>query len=158
MQEQKKVTKDSIVNKMIEYIASDCILFRQEEPKELFDLEKEKWDYVVVWAQKIGLNVQVTTGLFCQDLDEQSKVKLRELLSDLTLEQLLYFQNLAGVYRSVLLALAVKNNVLDYDTAFDLSCIEETFQQKVWKADDIIINEQNRRRDAAKEAYKGMLS
>ena len=67
--------KNLYINDILDYIDTDLICYRAENPKELVELQKNKWDPIILLLEKyIGSKVEVFQGVLPKKQHEQSKV------------------------------------------------------------------------------------
>ncbi len=121
---------------IIKYAGSDLLLYRAKSPKELAQLQEEKWDRVLIaLAQKFDVKFMPTFGIIHQ---EQPKKTLKildnslENLDNFTLCALMAITSLTG---SALLAIAIYNSLIDADEAWEAAMIDENYNSSVWGED-----------------------
>ena len=130
------MTKTEIINELLSYLSTDCVLYFSPEPEKLYKEQENKWGKAIEQFNQLGCDVQATTGLSVPPLTDKTKKVFSELLDGLDDENLMWFRQLAGAYRSVILATLTFKKIYSVEDAFDLSCLEELFQNETWSHDE----------------------
>lgn len=148
------MNRSELTDKLLEYAQTDTLLFYAPYPAPLTARQSEKWGGVIRRFNDKGADLQATLTLTAAPLSEKTQRLIRTKLAEFDDEGLQWFRELAGAYRSVLLAFAACDGELTEDEAFDLSNLEELYQNELWQTDAEALNARNIRRDAAKTALK----
>jgi chaperone required for assembly of F1-ATPase len=136
-------TLDRVVDKraetvaeIVRYAGTDLLCYRADGPAALIEREARAWEPVLDWARaELRLDFTPTSGIVHR---AQSGVTLRrvgdlaEVLDDFALAGLAFA---TALYGSAVLALAVQRERLGGEEAFDLSRLDESFQQEKWGVD-----------------------
>ncbi len=116
--------------------ASDMLCYRAESPADLVGLQSVRWQPWLDWAaRELDAPLAITAGVVPILQDEDSLAALRrrvEVYDDWVLTAL---QSLAPCLGSLVLSLAVIEGELAVDEAFELSRLEECFQNELWGQD-----------------------
>lgn len=137
----------------IEFAAADTVCFFAPYPAALTDLQREKWQPVIDRVNAAGCDFRSTTGFEVKPLSDRTKAFLEQRLNALSDEAFNAFCAVSGGCRSVILALQVLDGFLSADQAFDLAVLEETYQNRFWRADEEAVTAgKNRRRAVAQAA------
>lgn len=128
-----KKTKNSIVDTVVGYLESDTVCYRQDEPVELAELQRQEWDPVLEWfCKRYDVTVNPTSGISGLIVSSKSRdVLARHLLS-------YNFWSLTGILfavealKSVILTLVTVDRLLSTDKAVTLSQLELEFQISRW--------------------------
>lgn len=150
------MTNNEIIKELLSYLSTDSVLYFSPEPEKLLSLQKEKWGKVIKQFNELGTDVQSTTGLSVPPLSDKTKQFISTFLSDFENEKLMWFRQLAGAYRSVILATLTFKKIYSVEEAFDLSCLEELFQNETWSTDKNADEARQRRKSVAIEAFKNL--
>lgn len=142
-----------------DFAKTDTIRFFVSSPQALRDLQNREWLPVIEWINARGCDFTVYSGFEVQSLSDKTKDFLENRLSSLSDEAFYAFCAVSGGCRSVILALAVLDGFLTPQRAFELSMLEEDYQNKIWKQDeDALVSREGRRQSVleAAEKLKGM--
>lgn len=119
------------------YANSDVLCYWAEAPRELVNQEAERWGPMLAWAREaLGLNFVKAHGIVhqAQARDTVAGVEaLANALDDFALAGLAHATPLFG---SAILALALQRGQLDGHTAFELSRLDEAYQEGQWGVDE----------------------
>lgn len=130
------LTRGHVLGYVAGFGASDVLCYRAEQPSDLAAMQAARWQPWLDWARRdLGASLSVTTGIVpvTQDPDSVAVLRTRaEASDDWTLTAL---QSLAPCLGSLVLALAVVEGKLEPDTAFELSRLDEAFQNERWGLD-----------------------
>jgi len=115
---------------------SDLLCHFAQAPKALTERQEARWAPLLVWAEhELGLRFERAMGILHrpQPLATLDRVEALALtLDDFALAGLALA---AGLFSSTILALALQRGVLSGDGAFDLSRLDEAFQEEQWGID-----------------------
>lgn len=142
-----------------DFAKTDTIRFFVSSPQALRDLQNREWLPVIEWINARGCDFTVYSGFEVQSLSDKTKNFLENRLSSLSDKAFYAFCAVSGGCRSVILALAVLDGFLTPQRAFELSMLEEDYQNKIWKQDeDALVSREGRRQSVleAAEKLKGM--
>ena len=150
--------REKATREQIAFAATDTICFFSPSPADLFDLQRREWSPVVYWINGIGCDFKTTDSIKTPTLSGRTTAFLEDRLNALTDEAFYAFCAVSGGCRSVILALAVLDGFLTPERAFELSILEECYQNKIWREDeDALASREGRRKAvlAAAEKLKG---
>jgi chaperone required for assembly of F1-ATPase len=118
------------------FAASDLLCYRADGPAGLVERQAEHWDPLIAYAkQEEGLVFVCARGIIHRAQPEATPVRVREIaltLDDFRLAGLAFG---AALYGSAILALAAVRGWLDAREAFELSRIDEAWQEERWGED-----------------------
>lgn len=116
--------------------SSDLLCYFAVEPRALVERQQERWGPVLGWAEdELGLVFVRAEGIVYQAQPPQTLKAIEALagqLDDFALAGLAWG---AALFGSAVLALALLNRRIDGDTAFELSRLDEAFQNEQWGED-----------------------
>lgn len=131
------LTRAQVTGHVVGFGESDLLCYRTEAPMDLAALQAERWQPWLDWAaEKLNARLGVTVGVtpVVQDPDSLAALRQRvESYDDWTLTAL---QSLAPCLGSLVLALAVVEEALSAEEAFELARLDENFQNELWGVDD----------------------
>lgn len=130
------LTRDAIVGEAVKFAESDLLCYFAEAPRELTERHARAWGSQLDWAEEaLGLRLIRVAGIKHQPQPPESLARARALATELDDFRLTGLAFAAGLYGSTVLAFAVERDRLSGEAAFDLSRIDEAFQQERWGVD-----------------------
>ncbi|MBE6448295.1 MAG: hypothetical protein E7018_03240 [Alphaproteobacteria bacterium] len=127
--------RDDIIAKLMQYAATDMLLFWGTDANLLEKQEKE-WTPVLNWArEEFGEKYKTTKSLDVQKENLDSGKGLKSFMEKLSDKQLAAFYLAALNMRSVLLASALVKGKLNAEQAYKAAYLEELFQADAWGKD-----------------------
>lgn len=129
-------TREPVADEIAAYVGSDLLCYLAEHPSNLVAEQDRDWAPWRDWAaREMGITVTATRGIVHCAQPPESLARVRGLalaLDDFALTGLAMATPLLG---SAILALAVQRRVLAGAEAFDLSRLDEAFQERQWGID-----------------------
>jgi chaperone required for assembly of F1-ATPase len=128
--------REAVADEIAAFAGSDCLCYLAEAPASLVSEQAQAWGPWRDWAARThGITLEVAQGIIHRPQAPGSIARTRALalaLDDFALTGLATATPLLG---SAVLALALQQGELDGATAFDLSRIDEIFQERQWGVD-----------------------
>lgn len=129
----REATADSVAA----FAASDLLCYRAESPAGLVARQAEHWDPLIERAgREEGLAFVCASGIIHRDQPEATPARVRALALELDDFRLAALAFGVALYGSAILALAVVRGWLDAREAFELSRLDEAWQEERWGVDD----------------------
>lgn len=129
--------RDAVAAEVARYAGTDLLCYHAGQPRELAALHVERWAPWLEWAKaELGLTLTATTGIAHIDQPPEALARAKHLalkLDDYGLTALAAATPLLG---SAVLAFAVQRGALSGEAAYDLSRLDEAFQESQWGADE----------------------
>ncbi|MBR1777807.1 MAG: hypothetical protein IJ752_04390 [Alphaproteobacteria bacterium] len=148
----KKVDRLKRTQEQLAFAAADTVCFFAPYPEDLRCLQEQEWLPVIDWVNGLGCDFKPVLGLKVPPLSDRTQDFLQKRLNALSEDAFLAFCAVSGSCRSVILALAVSEGFLSAEQAFDLSVLEERFQNRFWPEEPDALASRNSRRQAVLEA------
>jgi chaperone required for assembly of F1-ATPase len=128
---------DTVVDQLTEYVGSDLLCYRADNPVELIAKQALVWDPLLDWFSNIfGTSLAVTTGIIPIAQDPTCLEAVRTRLSSLTSFELTGMHDLITISGSAVIALAVEANHLKVSEGWAASRVDEDWQIQLWGEDD----------------------
>lgn len=128
--------REAIADQIADYAGSDLLCYFAEAPSELADRELAHWGPLLDRAEtELGLKFLRASGIVHATQPAETLARVRELaleLDDFNLAGLAFGVSLFG---STVLALGLHRGWLDGASAYDLSRLDEAFQEEKWGID-----------------------
>ncbi|MBV7380559.1 ATP12 family chaperone protein [Maritimibacter dapengensis] len=119
------------------YADADLTCYRAEAPVELVDRQAVAWDPILDWAAvTFDARLSPRTGIMHAPQDDASLRRLSREVHAMDSFQLAAFHDLVSLSGSLLIALAVTHGLLDAQTAWDVSRVDENWQIEQWGEDE----------------------
>lgn len=129
--------RDAVADEIAAYAGSDALCYVAEHPTPLVERQAREWAPWRDWAgRELGVVLEPAEGIVHRAQDPAATARVKELalgLDDFALTGLAAVTPLLG---SAILGLAVQRGVLSGEAAFDLSRLEEAFQEAQWGVDE----------------------
>lgn len=126
-----------VIAEITAYVETDLLCYRDGQQEELHHLQEARWQPLLDWAEESLLIQLIVTGdvlPISQPPEATTRmVAAVECLEPLALTGML---KLAPLFGSVLLALAVIHGRVSAEEAYDLSVLEDVWQEQKWGQDD----------------------
>ena len=121
---------------IVRYAGADLLCYFAEAPRALVARQEQVWAPLLDWADRaLGVRLVRVAGIRHQPQPDASLARLAEIVGatdDFGLAGLAYG---TGLYGSAILALAVREGELGGEAAFDISRLDEAFQEEQWGVD-----------------------
>ena len=129
--------KNLYINDILDYIDTDLICYRAENPKELVELQKNKWDPIILLIEKyVGTKVQVFQGISPKKQHTTIYTKLSNLINKLDIFQISALHRITNITGSIFLSLCIFKKDILKNEAFELSFLDELWQSENWGFDE----------------------
>lgn len=143
--------REAVAEEIAAYAGSDALCYLAEAPRSLVERQARAWTRWRDWAaREMGVSLEPAEGIVhrAQDAASLERVKSHALgLDDFRLTGLATAVPLFG---SAVLGLALEQAALSGDEAFDLSRLDEAFQEDQWGVDEEAAQRTDARRAEAR--------
>ncbi|KQS56014.1 ATPase [Brevundimonas sp. Leaf363] len=128
--------REAVADEIAAYAGSDALCYLAEHPRGLVEQQARAWTPWRDWASgALGVRLEPAEGIIHRAQDPAAVARVRDLalaLDDFALTGLATAVPLLG---SAVLGLAVQRGALTGEAAFDLSRLDEAFQEGQWGVD-----------------------
>ena len=129
--------REEVAAEIVARIGADALCYFAEGPDVLTRREAAHWGPLLDWAEaELGLELVRVSGLMHLPQPEATLERARTLALELGDFELTGLVVAAGLYGSAILAFAVQRARLGGEAAFDLSRLDEAFQEERWGIDE----------------------
>jgi chaperone required for assembly of F1-ATPase len=131
------------------YAESDLLCYRADAPAELIARQAEAWDPLLDWARtRFDITFVVTSGIVHAPQPAATIARLDEALRARSPFALAAMSPLITIGGSLVTALALAEDAIDADRAFDVTHLDELWQAERWGEDKLALESRaSRRRD-----------
>ena len=134
--EQTPDNRSDLIKEARRYAGTDLLCYRAPQPHLLIDRQNGGWDEWVEWAKQFGVALKTTQSLNAIDQEERSLKAVEHYAEKLDDIPLTLFVHFIAVFGSVILAMAVMEQALAADRAFDLARLDSLYQIELWGEDE----------------------
>ncbi|MBS0333129.1 MAG: ATPase, partial [Proteobacteria bacterium] len=128
--------REATAQQVADYAGAELLCYRAESPAGLVARQAERWDPVLARAEsELGLRLVPATGVVHRPQPPETLTRVRSLaleLDDFALTGLAFGVPLFG---SAVLSLGLLRGWFGADAAFDLSRLDEAWQEEKWGVD-----------------------
>lgn len=145
-----------MADEAVQYAGTDLVCYFADGPQELYARQDAAWSPMRDWARaELGVGLEATEGVSPIEQPEASLSRVRshcESLDDWRLTGLLFGVGLCG---STVLGLAIERGRLNAMEAFEISRVDEAYQESLWgvEAEAQRITERRRAEAAALDMW-----
>ncbi len=129
--------RDAIAEEVARYVGTDLLCYHADQPAELSREHAEKWGPLLAWADdELALKLTPTAGIVHVSQSPETLARAKALALALDDFALTALSAATPLFGSAILAFALQRGRLGGAEAFDLSRIDEGFQERQWGVDD----------------------
>lgn len=126
-------SRDVVIAGILEYLDTDTICYRMDDPDDLAALQMQAWDPLLDWLEKrFGVKVEATTGLGVPSIPAHTTDVLTQHLKSFNDWALVGYQQVVECLKSVILAAALIDREIQVEQAIKLSRLEQEYQISKW--------------------------
>ncbi len=129
-------TREPVADEIAAYAGSDALCYLAEHPSGLVAEQAKAWGPWRDWAAaELGVVLAPTEGIIHREQDPASIARVRELALEADDFALTALATAVPLLGSAVLGLAVMRGALTGEAAFDLSRLDEDYQERQWGVD-----------------------
>jgi chaperone required for assembly of F1-ATPase len=126
-----------VADMLADYAGTDLLCYRDDRNAELTKRQAEAWDPLLNWcAERFEAPLVPVSGVMFAAQPEQSLARLRGYVHSLTAFEMTGFHDLVTLPGSFVLGLAAMERYAPASDLWELSRLDERFQQEQWGKDD----------------------
>ena len=128
---------DEVAQMLADYGDADLLCYRAASPQVLIDRQAEIWDPALDWASEtLGARLEPRSGVMHAPQSQASLDRLAAQVHALDNFQLAAFHDLVTLSGSLVLAFAAAHGWRDADTIWDISRLDDLWQEEQWGRDE----------------------
>ncbi|MDR3509376.1 MAG: ATP12 family protein [Caulobacteraceae bacterium] len=128
--------REQTIEEVVRYAGSDLLCYRAGSPRGLVARQIAAWDPMLAWArQELQLTFHIVEGIIHKPQPQETLDRITDLAGKLDTFGLAGLAYATALYGSAVLALGVLTGRLGGDEAFELSRVDEAYQQEQWGVD-----------------------
>ena len=121
------------VNEILNFIDTDLICYRAEEPNDLVQWQSKNWDPILLKVEKyINNKIDVFKGIMPSKQNKGIKFKITKFLTKFSDLEIIALHRITNITGSVFLSLCILNNDIVKEKVFNLAYLDELWQAKNW--------------------------
>ncbi len=151
-----KVTQqfDEVAELIAAYGDTDLLCYRATTPVSLIERQCASWDPLLDWAKtSFGVDMAVTLGIMPISQPPETSNRFRAEVDRFTPFELTGFHDLVSLSGSLVIGLAATRKHADPQELWDVSRIDEIWQEEQWGKDDEATELAEKKRRAFLHAY-----
>mgnify|MGYP000586738169 FL=1 len=128
---------EAVADMLGEYAGTDLLCYRAAQPEGLIARQAQEWDPFLTWcAATFDAPLSPVSGVMFAAQPESSLQRLRALMDPMSAFELTAFHDLVTLPGSFVIGLAAVHGFAEPDALWELSRLDERFQQEQWGLDD----------------------
>ncbi|AAV93835.1 hypothetical protein SPO0518 [Ruegeria pomeroyi DSS-3] len=132
-----RIQQAEVADMLAAYGDSDLLCYRADSPAELVELQAQTWDPALDWAaETLGVRLRPVQGVMHQPQPASAIETLTRKVHALNPFQLAAFHDLVSLSGSLVLGFAAALNWRKADEIWQISRLDETWQEEQWGPDD----------------------
>ncbi len=121
------------VNEILNFIDTDLLCYRAEEPSDLVQWQSKNWDPILLKVEKyINNKIDVFKGIMPAKQNKVIKLKITKLLTNFSDLEITALHKITNITGSIFLSLCILNNDIIKEKVFELSHLDELWQAEKW--------------------------
>jgi chaperone required for assembly of F1-ATPase len=131
-----EAVRHGAVARIAGFAETDLVCYFAEGPANLVELQERRWGAVMDWAElALGAAFHRAQGIVHQPQPPATLARIEELAGAEEDFALAALAAAAALFGSAILAFALRRGELSAEAAFELSRLDETFQEERWGVD-----------------------
>lgn len=128
--------KDAFASGLAAYGESDLLCYRAEAPTGLVARQAAHWDPLLAWARRrYDIDFEVTAGVIHRAQPDCTIAQLRHAVAMRSPWELAALSPLVTISGSLVIALALAEEAIDFGTAWAAATVDEAWQTEQWGED-----------------------
>jgi chaperone required for assembly of F1-ATPase len=130
-------SREAVADQVAQYAGSDLVCYYAEAPVELVRRQQAAWGPLLRRADaEEGLEFELCTGIVHQEQPAETLARVREIALSLDNFALAGLAFGTALFGSAVLAIALLRGWTSGDAAYELSRLDEAFQEEKWGIDE----------------------
>lgn len=144
-----RIQHGEVADMLSEYGNSDLLCYRATDPQELVARQKAAWDPLLEWAAAdLKAPLQPVSGIMHSAQDAGSLAQLRKQVHAMSEFELAAFHDLVSLSGSLVVGFAAVHKWDAIERLWEVSRIDETWQEEQWGVDEEAKAQAEIKRDA----------
>lgn len=141
--------REAFAASLAQYAETELLCYRADSPPELVERQAQRWDPLLDWARaQYGVDFTLVAGIMHQPQPMATISRLGEAVATASPFALAALSPIVTIGGSLVLALALLEEAVLPDDAFDLAHLDEIWQAELWGEDYLALaGREARKRD-----------
>lgn len=127
--------REPVADEIAAYAGSDLLCYLAEHPRSLVEEQTRAWGPWRDWAAGLGILLEATQGIIHRPQSPEAVARVRTLALELDDFALTGLATAVPLLGSAVLGLALQRGAVSGYEAFEISRLDETFQERQWGSD-----------------------
>lgn len=124
------------------YAESELLCYRADAPPELVARQATTWDPILEWARRrYDASFTLVTGIMHRSQPDETLIRLGSAMAAHTAFELAGLSPIVTISGSLVIALAVAEDAISPEAAFDAAHLDELWQAEQWGEDDFALEQ-----------------
>lgn len=129
--------RNEVIAEIAGFGGTDLLCYRAEHPRSLAERQRQAWDPLLDWAaEALEARLVPVAGVMPVEQPGEALARLTEAVERRSDFELTALSDLVGISGSLVIGLAVAEGQIDPETGWDISRVDEQFQQEQWGRDE----------------------
>jgi chaperone required for assembly of F1-ATPase len=122
------------------YAETELLCYRAGDPPELVARQDAVWNPILTWAEhRYGVTFTRVTGIMHQSQPAETLARLSKAIAERDPWELAPLSPLVTISGSLLIPLAMQDDAMSAEAAFDAAHLDELWQAEQWGEDDFAL-------------------
>lgn len=122
------------------YGETELLCYRADDPPDLVSRQKDIWDPILDWTRtRYDVSFTLVAGIMHKPQPSETLVRLKDVVSNFDAFALAALSPIVTISGSLVIALALAEDALEPDAAFDAAHLDELWQAEQWGEDDFAL-------------------
>ena len=123
---------------VLRYAGSDLICYFATNPPALVRLHEEQWKPLLTWLkERYGVALEAVSGIQYRAQPQAALDELKKIVEGLDAAAFTVVQSATATTGSIVIALALQEERLSAQEAYQAACVDEIYQLQTWGADEL---------------------
>ncbi|HYG29485.1 MAG TPA: ATP12 family protein [Allosphingosinicella sp.] len=129
--------KEAFAASLAQYGDSDLLCYRADGPASLVHRQTTYWDPILAWARRrYDVDFEIVTGIIHRPQPSATLARLTHAVLARDAFALAALSPLVTISGSLLIALALAEEAIDFEAAWSAATLDESWQAEQWGADE----------------------
>ena len=125
---------------LAQYGETELLCYRADSPPDLIDRQLQRWDPLLDWAgERFGVSFTRVTGIMHQPQPMATVLRLGDAVAQTDPFRLAALSPLVTISGSLVIGLALLDEAVLPEDAFDIAHLDELWQAEQWGEDDLAL-------------------
>lgn len=124
------------------YAQSELLCYRADSPPDLVSRQQAVWDPILDWARtRYDVSFTLVAGIMHKPQPPETIARLADAVAARSAFELAAFSPIVTIAGSLVIGLALAEDALDPEAAFDAAHLDELWQAEQWGEDELALDQ-----------------